>query len=57
MKPTLSTVSPQPALAARPRTVLSSAELFGTQQEIRIQHNGRVYTLWQTRQGRLILTR
>ncbi len=40
----------------RPR-ILDSAQLLGVQQEIQIRHHGAVYTLRQTRQGKLILTK
>lgn len=50
----------QPALraeaAAAPRTI-DSATLLGTRREVQIRHHGAVYTLRETRQGKLILNK
>jgi len=35
----------------------ASRELFGGGNELHIEHNGEIYTLRQTRQGKLILTK
>ena len=40
-----------------PRRQLASRELFGGGKELHIEHNGEIYTLRQTRQGKLILTK
>ena len=40
-----------------PQTRLQSNELFGTAQEIVIEHAGDEYRLRLTRQGKLILTK
>jgi hemin uptake protein HemP len=37
--------------------IVDSDELFGARREIQIRHNGACYTLRQTRQGKLILTK
>lgn len=39
------------------RRQLASHELFGGGNELNIEHNGEIYTLRQTRQGKLILTK
>ncbi len=36
---------------------ISSEELLGTRGELKIQHNGELYSLRRTRQGKLILTK
>jgi hemin uptake protein HemP len=52
---------PQPALVAtraEPRPVmLSSAQLLRGQRLVEIAHNGEIYRLHATRQGKLILTK
>lgn len=48
------TVSPQAAAAPR---VLASVELFGPENEVHILHEGQLYRLRITRQGKLILTK
>jgi hemin uptake protein HemP len=45
-----------PAGGSSPRTI-DSRMLLGAGREIRIRHNGAVYTLRQTRQDKLILTK
>lgn len=37
--------------------LIDSAALLGNQQSIRIRHGSGIYTLRQTRQGKLILTK
>ncbi|HEX4987074.1 MAG TPA: hemin uptake protein HemP [Burkholderiales bacterium] len=39
------------------RRQLPSRELLGGGNELHIEHNGEIYTLRQTRQGKLILTK
>jgi hemin uptake protein HemP len=39
------------------RRKLTSRDLFGGGNELHIEHNGEIYTLRQTRQGKLILTK
>ena len=41
----------------RPRREVSSAELLGGGREIYIRHAGEIYTLRQTSNGKLILTK
>ena len=36
---------------------ISSEELLGLRGELKIQHNGELYSLRRTRQGKLILTK
>ena len=36
---------------------ISSEELLGERGELKIQHNGELYSLRRTRQGKLILTK
>ncbi|RVU38253.1 hemin uptake protein HemP [Hwanghaeella grinnelliae] len=38
-------------------TVISSADLLGGRPEVMIEHNGDLYRLRHTRQGKLILTK
>ena len=45
------------AVSAGARRQLASRELLGGGNELRIEHNGEIYTLRQTRQGKLILTK
>lgn len=42
--------------AAAPRTI-DSATLLGWRREVQIRHHGAVYTLRETRQGKLILNK
>ena len=44
-------VPPRPA----ERKILRSEELFGSDREIRIRHNGQEYRLQVTKNGKLIL--
>ena len=44
-------------LSTAARRKLASSELLGGGNELHIEHNGEVYTLRQTRQGKLILTK
>ncbi|MCS7100369.1 MAG: hemin uptake protein HemP [Burkholderiaceae bacterium] len=37
--------------------LIDSASLLGNQQVVRIRHGSGIYTLRQTRQGKLILTK
>ena len=57
-EPAAYTVDP---LAARPSgsttRVVDSRTLLGAARELRIRHKGAVYTLRQTRQDKLILTK
>jgi hemin uptake protein HemP len=39
------------------RRQLASRDLLGGGHELHIEHNGEIYTLRQTRQGKLILTK
>jgi hemin uptake protein HemP len=47
------------ATGARPVNVQSvpSEQLLGVRGELKIQHNGELYSLRRTRQGKLILTK
>jgi hemin uptake protein HemP len=44
-------------LSVAARRKLASSELLGASNELHIEHNGEIYTLRQTRQGKLILTK
>lgn len=44
-------------LSTAARRRLASSELLGGGNEMHIEHNGEIYTLRQTRQGKLILTK
>jgi hemin uptake protein HemP len=44
-------------MSAAMRRQLASRDLFGGGNELNIEHNGEIYTLRQTRQGKLILTK
>lgn len=44
-------------LSTAARRKLASSELLGGNNELHIEHNGEIYTLRQTRQGKLILTK
>jgi len=50
-------VVPTPARAADPPPRLHSPQLFGPHRELEILHQGQVYRLRQTQQGKLILTK
>jgi hemin uptake protein HemP len=43
--------------AAVVRRQLASRDLLGGGNELRIEHNGEIYVLRRTRQGKLILTK
>ena len=45
------------SLSSISRRKLASSELLGGGTELHIEHNGEIYTLRQTRQGKLILTK
>jgi hemin uptake protein HemP len=45
----------KPAPAMKPQ--FASRELFAGGNELHIEHNGEIYTLRKTRQGKLILTK
>lgn len=45
------------SVAPQRTTVYSTAELFGGAREIEIEHNGEIYRLRITRQGKLILNK
>lgn len=47
----------QPALTDTPMPVLPSAALLQGQRAVAIEHNGALYRLQTTRQGKLILTK
>ncbi len=55
MTPMENTAYKRPAMSARRQ--LASRELFAGGNELQIVHNGEIYTLRQTRQGKLILTK
>ena len=46
-----------PAPFAAPCRLMNSRDLFGSQRRIQIVHDGQVYVLQVTRQGKLILTK
>lgn len=46
-----------PALARRAQRIIESRELFGTENEILISHDGAIYRMKITRQGKLILNK
>jgi hemin uptake protein HemP len=46
-----------PPAAALTRRHLNSADLLGCAREIQIEHAGELYTLRQTRKGKLLLTK
>jgi hemin uptake protein HemP len=57
-EPTTHTVDPPAARPSGPTTrVVDSRTLLGIGRELRIRHKGAVYTLRQTRQDKLILTK
>ena len=45
------------SVAPQRTTAYSTAELFGGAREIEIEHNGEIYRLRITRQGKLILNK
>ena len=49
--------SPAPPVAARPAAVVPSERILQGQRSVAIEHNGSVYRLQATRQGKLILTK
>jgi hemin uptake protein HemP len=46
-----------PAPAATPTRTVRSSDLLGDARVLRIEHNGEIYVLRITRNGRLILTK
>jgi hemin uptake protein HemP len=44
-------------VSAAVRRQLASRDLLGGGNEVRIEHNGEIYTLRQTSKGKLILTK
>jgi len=44
-------------VSAAARRQLASRDLLGGGNELHIEHNGEIYKLRQTRQGKLILTK
>ncbi len=60
MKTETQTATPKPGTAhpSRPQSQpLDSATLLGSRSEIEITHNGDIYRLRRTSQGKLILTK
>jgi hemin uptake protein HemP len=55
-QPSHSPVRPTPVKSNGPQT-LDSHELLGNQAMVLIQHQGEIYRLQTTRQGKLILTK
>jgi len=53
----LPAASPAPPAGARAQPAIDSAELLRGGKAIAISHNGEVYRLQTTRQGKLILTK
>lgn len=49
--------NPAVAPSTAPETVVQSSALFKGQRSIDIAHNGAIYRLQSTRQGKLILTK
>jgi len=49
--------APRAAAAGAANVVLDSEALFAGQQTVLIRHQGEVYRLQKTRQGKLILTK
>lgn len=45
------------AMAPHPVPTIDSSDLFGTEKTLTIEHEGMVYTLRITRQGKLLLTK
>ena len=48
--------SPAPPAPPPEERILDSRELLGPRHEVLIRHEGRLYRLKRTRQGKLILT-
>ena len=48
--------TPAPAQPPADEPILESRELLGPREEVLIRHEGRIYRLKRTRQGKLILT-
>ncbi|MBD9648202.1 hemin uptake protein HemP [Ensifer sp. KUDG1] len=46
-----------PVLTGRAQRIIESRELFGTENEILISHDGAIYRMKITRQGKLILNK
>ncbi|MEI2300678.1 hemin uptake protein HemP [Ensifer sp. MJa1] len=46
-----------PTLAGRGQRIIESRELFGSENEILISHDGAIYRMKITRQGKLILNK
>ncbi|HEV7319956.1 MAG TPA: hemin uptake protein HemP [Ensifer sp.] len=46
-----------PAPAGRAPRIIESRELFGSENEILISHDGAIYRMKITRQGKLILNK
>lgn len=55
--PAIAAVGAAFTVSAPPEVVVHSRELFKGQRTIAIAHNGAVYRLQSTRQGKLILTK
>ncbi|WP_104668024.1 hemin uptake protein HemP [Ensifer adhaerens] len=49
--------SEPPTPAGRAQRIIESRELFGTENEILISHDGAIYRMKITRQGKLILNK
>lgn len=49
--------APEPTSASRTGPVLSSQSVLQGRSQVAIEHNGAVYRLQTTRQGKLILTK
>ncbi len=43
--------------AEKHQQVIKSEQLLGKNQQVQILHNGEIYTLRKTKQGKLILTK
>jgi hemin uptake protein HemP len=57
-KPTPDPQTPRPEMATRQaRRMVKSSDLLGGDREVLIEHNGGVYSLRQTSNGKLILTK
>lgn len=48
--------TPPPAEPASDERILESRDLLGPRDDVLIRHEGRLYRLKRTRQGKLILT-
>lgn len=49
--------SEPPTLAGRAQRIIESRDLFGSENEILISHDGAIYRMKITRQGKLILNK